>query len=194
MTRIYITPSSHLSHIPYRTVLFWMVHCGWDMREAHCGNCEIGLSDQIESNTYILFLSIIFIFVISDNTNKISLNSFRQGSAARHWKEWIQVLSNNHYPCSCFEKWNVLSVIQYSYVIMGSIASQITSLTIFNSIVYSDADQRKHQSSASLAFVWGIHRWPVNSPHKWPVTRKMLPFDDVIMVIARLPHTYWRPK
>ena len=43
------------------------------------------------------------------------------------------------------------------------------------------ADQSKHQSSASLAFVWGIHRGPVNSPHKWPVTRKMFPFDDVIM-------------
>ena len=40
---------------------------------------------------------------------------------------------------------------------------------------------RKHQSSVSLAFVWGIHRGPVNSPHKWPVTRKMFPFDDVIM-------------
>ena len=40
---------------------------------------------------------------------------------------------------------------------------------------------RKHQSSASLAFVRGIHRGPVNSPHKWPVTRKMFPFDDVIM-------------
>ena len=46
---------------------------------------------------------------------------------------------------------------------------------------YSDANQRKHQSSASLALVWGIHRGPVNSPHKWPVTRKMFPFDDVIM-------------
>ena len=64
---------------------------------------------------------------------------------------------------------------------MGAIASQITSLIIVYSTVYSDADQRKHQSSASLAFVWGIHRGPVNSPHKWPVTRKMLPFDDVIM-------------
>ena len=42
-------------------------------------------------------------------------------------------------------------------------------------------DQRKHQSSALLAFVRGIHRWPVNSPHTWPVTRKMFPFDDVIM-------------
>ena len=64
---------------------------------------------------------------------------------------------------------------------MSEIASQITSLTIVYSIVYSDADQRKHQSSASLAFVRGIHPGPVNSPHKWPVTRKMFPFDDVIM-------------
>ena len=47
--------------------------------------------------------------------------------------------------------------------------------------VFSGADQRKHQSSASLAFVRGIHRWPVNSPHKRPVTRKMFSFDDVIM-------------
>ena len=66
-------------------------------------------------------------------------------------------------------------------VIMGTIASQITSLTIVYSALYSGADQSKHQSSASLAFVWRIHRGPVNSPHKWPVTRKMSPFDDVIM-------------
>ena len=73
-------------------------------------------------------------------------------------------------------------VIQhYSDVIMGTIASQITSLAIVYSTVYSDADQRKHQSSASPAFVRGIHRGPVNSPHKWPVTRKMFPFDDVIV-------------
>ena len=69
----------------------------------------------------------------------------------------------------------------YGDGIMGAIASQITSLTIVYSIVYSDADQRKHQSSASLAFVRRIHRGPVNSPHKWPVTRKIFPFDDVIM-------------
>ena len=64
---------------------------------------------------------------------------------------------------------------------MGSMASQITSLTIVYLAIYSGSDQRKHQSSTSLAFVWGIHRGPVNSPHKWPVTRKMFPFDDVIM-------------
>ena len=74
-----------------------------------------------------------------------------------------------------------LGPCHYGDVIMGAIASQITSLAIVYLTVYSGADQRKHQSSASLAFVRGIHRWPVNSPHKWPVTRKMFLFDDVIM-------------
>ena len=60
-------------------------------------------------------------------------------------------------------------------------ACQITGVSIVYSNVCSGADQRKHQSSASLAFVRGIHRWPVNSPQKGPVTRKMFPFDDVIM-------------
>ena len=64
---------------------------------------------------------------------------------------------------------------------MGMMASQITSLTIVYSTVYSGADQRKHQSSASLAFGRGFHRWSVNSPFKGPVTRKIFPFDDVIM-------------
>ena len=64
---------------------------------------------------------------------------------------------------------------------MVTIASQITGLTIVYSTVYSDADQRKHQSPASLAFV--------NSPHK---SRKMFPLDDVIMYP---PHVgcYWGP-
>ena len=61
--------------------------------------------------------------------------------------------------------------------------SQITSRTIFYSNVHWGADQRKHQNSASLAFVRGIHHCPVNSPHKWPVTQKMFPFDDVIMIL-----------
>ena len=74
-----------------------------------------------------------------------------------------------------------INLAHYCDAIMIAIASQITSLTIVYSSVYSGVDQRKHQSSASLAFVWGIHRWPVNSPHKGPVTRNMFPFDDVIM-------------
>ena len=60
-------------------------------------------------------------------------------------------------------------------------ASQITSLAMVYSTVYSGVDQRKLQSSATLAFARGIHRGLVNSPHKGPVTRKMFPFDDVIM-------------
>ena len=65
---------------------------------------------------------------------------------------------------------NHLSHVQYSDVIMGTMASQITSLTIVYWTVYSGADQRKH------------HREPVNSPHKWPVTRKMFQFDDAIRI------------
>ena len=64
---------------------------------------------------------------------------------------------------------------------MSALGSQITSLTIVYSTLYSGADQRKHRSSASLAFVRGIHRWPVNSPHKGSLTRKMFPYDDVTM-------------
>ena len=67
---------------------------------------------------------------------------------------------------------------------MKAIAFQITSLTIVYWTIYSDADQ----SSASLAFVRGVHRGPVNSPHKRPVTRKMFSFDDVIMKKKNIAH------
>ena len=90
-----------------------------------------------------------------------------------------------------WDKFNVLILAHYCDDIMGTMASQITSLTNVYSTVYSDADQRKHQSSASLAFVWGIHRGPVNSPHKWSVTRKMFPFDDVIMRNGRRDVSVW---
>ena len=73
---------------------------------------------------------------------------------------------------------------------MTILASQITSLTVVYSIVYSGVNQRKHQSSASLAFVREIHWGPVNFPHKWPVTRKMFPFDDVIMILHK-SKTMW---
>ena len=88
----------------------------------------------------------------------------------------------------------------YNDVMMGAMASQITSLAIVYSTVYSGTDQRNHQSSASLTFVRGIHRRLVNSPHKWPGTRKMFPFDDVIMVrfrgisIAILNEVIWSEK
>ena len=93
-----------------------------------------------------------------------------------------------------FDRMNLIHICSFasthcSDVIMGTMASQITNLTIVYSTVYSDAGPRKHQSSASLAFVRGIHRRSGNSPHKWPVTRKMCPFDYVIMqnIIHFLP-------
>ena len=103
------------------------------------------------------------------------------------WNDWVAgrfLLAYNHMVSeSGFKVRSEAGLIKQHYndVIMGAIASQITSLTIVYSVVYSEADQSKHQSSASLAFVRGNHRGPVNSPHKWPVTRKMFPFDDVIM-------------
>ena len=90
--------------------------------------------------------------------------------------------------CAC---WWPVTYHHYDGVIMGAMASQITSLTIVYSTVFSDADQRKHQSSKSLAFVRGFHRGLVNSPHKWPVTRKMFPFHDVIMMVGHLQPQLW---
>ena len=96
---------------------------------------------------------------------------------------WYRELSRECHGAIAFMRndWSSVAWRHYIDVIMTTVASQITSLTIVYSIVYSGADQRKHQSPASLAFVRGIHPGPVNSPHKWPVTRKMFPFDDVIM-------------
>ena len=82
------------------------------------------------------------------------------------------------------EQLGMLGCVHYDDVIMTMLASQISSLPVVCSIVYSDVNQRKHQSSASLAFVREIHRGPVNFPHKWPVMRKMFPFDDVIMSLV----------
>ena len=77
--------------------------------------------------------------------------------------------------------WDHFVQYHYSDIMMSAMASQITWASIVCLTVCSGADQRKHQSSASLSFVRGIHWWPVDSPHKGPVTRKMFPFDDVIM-------------
>ena len=71
-------------------------------------------------------------------------------------------------------------VMHYRDIIMSATAPQFTSGSIVYSTCYSGTD-KKHQSSASLAFVTGLHQWPVDSPHKGPITRKMFPCDDVIM-------------
>ena len=83
----------------------------------------------------------------------------------------------------------------YTDVIMGAMESQITGVSIVHSTVSSGADQGKHKSSTSLAFVWRSHRWPVHSPHKGPVTWKIFPFDDVIMrYLATVIMYAWRMR
>ena len=88
---------------------------------------------------------------------------------------------NNGCNNRCVESWKCLvfcfCVVKSHYcdVIMGAMASQITSVSIVYSTISSGADQRKYQSSISLAFVRRIHRWPVSSLHKGPVMRKMFP-------------------
>ena len=82
--------------------------------------------------------------------------------------------------CAC------VSSSHHSDAIMIAMASQITGVLFVCSTVCSGAGQRKHHSYESLAFVTGIHRWPVDSPHKGPVTRNMFPFDDVIMVLSTI--------
>ena len=69
----------------------------------------------------------------------------------------------------------------YNDVIMSPMASQITSLTIVYSTVYSGADQRKHQKLRATGLCEGNSPMTGEVPHKGPVTRKMFPFDDVIM-------------
>ena len=133
--------------------------------------------------------------LIEENALKTSLAQWCQHFRTEWVGKYVQQLQTTAQtkvyptPTCCFcgpcIDINFLSY-HYSDVKMGAIASQITSLTIVYSTVYSDADQRKHQSSASLAFVRAIHRGPVNSPHKWPVTRKLFPIDDVIIYFLRL--------
>ena len=125
--------------------------------------------------------------VIVDWTRKIDSIKFEWKHKSVHTRMTLNMtLKLSSAKCRLvFHCCNVLTDINgwkhYNDVITGSVASQITSRTIVYSAVYSGAGQRKLQSSASLAIVRGIHRWPVNSPHIWPVTRKMFSFDDVIM-------------
>ena len=114
---------------------------------------------------------------------------------------WCQVICNHRADSlqlvsDRFALWDFQRKSHDSDVIMSTAMSQITGVSIVYSTICSGADQRKHQNSASLTFVRGIHRWPVDSPHKAPVTRKMFPFGDVIMNWAyftdQVPET-WNP-
>ena len=118
-------------------------------------------------------------------------NIFKEAYQYRIFVQTLRwsILLVNISSCIWYEQVDCTSIsclFHYNDVIMSTMASQITNLMIVYTTVYSGTDQRKHQSFTSLAFVREIHLWPVNSPHKCPVTQKMFPFDDVIMFIDGL--------
>ena len=129
-------------------------------------------------------------------------------SLLTHWSYIFLALTNHiynpdlcpsyHTPCTIYRARdlnNLEIAIQWRH--NEREASQIIAVSVVYSTVCSGVDQRKHQSSAPLAFVSGIHRssgihrWPVNSPHKGPVTQKMLPFDDVIWSGGQKPNDFF---
>ena len=117
-------------------------------------------------------------------TNQCSQPASKSSWDSQDFGDVNMVLKMVHFDKSSRPQWvkpACIILVHYSDVIMSAMASQITGVSIVYFTVCSGADQRKHQSSASLAFVRGIHRWPVNSPHKEPVTRKTLSFDYVLM-------------
>ena len=142
----------------FHQIWITMKHCLWNGSHDFC-LCMAGIWGVNKIHIYIYIYTYINIYI------SFSLDL---------WTQCIGTVSME-YGRTKYIEWH------YSDVIISAMASQITSLTIIYSAVCSGADQRKHQSSVSLVFVRGIHRWPVNSPHKGPVTRKIFPFDDVIM-------------
>ena len=145
----------------------------WDIYQIHCGICGMCLL----SLGFIVDYCLVAMRIVAK-----PLSNLVMICPTYICHEELRVNSCYVRPCDMTSH-KPAPVKHYSGVIMDTMASQIISFTIVYSSVYSGADQSKHQSSVSLAFVRGIHRWPVNSQQKWPVTRKMFPFDDVIMII-----------
>ena len=141
--------------------------CQWSKPDGYgkISQC-ITTTKHSKAKTVCIFLG-IYCMYFTDQLMVWSTDCFGE-----QWIKYQRIVWGIQFKCNYILAINADS--HYNDVIMGTIAFQITSLTIVYSIVYSDADQRKHQSSASLAFVREIHREPLNSPHKWPVMRKCL--------------------
>ena len=86
----------------------------------------------------------------------------------------------------------ISNCVHYKGVIISAMASLMTGVSIVYTTVCSAVDERKRQSSASLAIAMEIHWWLVNYPHKGPATRKMLSFDDIMIWSPMGHHQYQR--
>ena len=139
----------------------------YDLRQIHCRLSRMVISTSFCSLSseisYLLGWGYFFFFY------KIVVYHFKF-PGSQHWL-WSEIRDNglaaSPYLSQC---WSSL-LTHYNDVIMGAIASQITSLTIVYSTIYSDADQGNIKAP---------RHWPLCG--EWPVTRKIFPFDDVIMV------------
>ena len=148
-------------------------------------------SESIYISKYVKFVfgCVLFFQFLYSMTHELSASIVWIRSLTTEFKScFIQIISTRMVikwiklsvaSLSCFG--SNIAMLHYSDVIMSTIRYQIIGVSKVCSTIGSGADQRKHQNSASLAFVRGIHRWPVDSPHKWPVMQKMSPFDDVII-------------
>ena len=125
---------------------------------------------------------------ISNNFSSTTKRNYNKSAKQQHIYRIIKVTSK---PSRALIHWTVRRLTTRSCEITkplqwrhieGDVSNHQSRDCLLNR--YLGVDQRKHRCSASLAFMWGIHRWPVNSPHKEPVTRKMFPFDDVIMMFG----------
>ena len=170
------------------TFVFW---CDvlWNMRQVNCGICVIGLlsltfrfrqehssdhSDSKNRSLTIMLVTATVLMTVLLTPNLATLTLF-------------PILTNT-------ASQDYLTVSHYNDVIMGTIASQVISLTIVYSTVYSDADQRKHQSSASLAFVRGIHgdRWQMASNGLVPLGNK--PLHETMLTRSLSPYGVTRQQ
>ena len=112
----------------------------------------------------------------------------------RQYVKWTFHLCVSHYDISvhwCWHRlWHIsLITLLWRHTARDGVSNDQPHDCLRN--LFLGAHQRKHRRSASLAFVRGIHRWSVNPPRKWPVTRKILPCDDVIVIQCRLSIKQW---
>ena len=157
-------PCNHLDAKPLTKPIFWFT-CSQAL-----GHCQAQYTLQCWNSCFKVGWAINeFQYVSDDNVN------FKN---VKNWMKWSDQNGRGDFARS-YTTHQLLN--HYSDVIMSKMASQITGITIVYLTICLGADQRKHKNSVSLAFVKGIHQWTVNSQHKWPVMRKMFPFDEIIM-------------
>ena len=104
------------------------------------------------------------------------------------WKNWLSPApTSQHYPIFTICHWP----LRWRHNELDGVSDHQPHDCLLNRL-FERRSKKKHQSSASPAFVRGIHRGPMNSPHKWPVACKMFPFDDVIMfTICHWTKLFW---